>query len=102
MSLRFPCNAGYGPLVDFMIPKAHRQAEPFVQTSNRPSRDIARTVVLGWVDTKEVRQGDAHTCALRNDAEQPVVSAVIKALRSYEVRPVVWSQREELREELAA
>lgn len=102
MSSQFPGTAGYGHLFDFMIPKAHRQAEPIVQTNNRPNRDTAQTVVLGWVDTKEVRQGDARAYAMRNDAEQPVVSAVIKVLRSYEVRPVAWSQREELREALAA
>ena len=54
------------------------------------------------MDTKEVRSVDSRAYALLNDAEQPVSSAVIDALRSYDVYPVAWSARESVREELAA
>ena len=73
-----------------------------IQTISRPNRDTAQSVVLSWVDTKEVRSPDSRAYALLNDAEQAVSSTVIDALRSYDVRPVAWSQREDVREELAA
>ena len=58
--------------------------------------------MLSWVDTKEVRSPESRAYALLNDAERTVSSAVLDALRSYDVRPVVWSDRESVREELAA
>lgn len=100
--VKFTGKTGYDHLFDFVIPKSRRQPERIIQTINKPSRDTAQAVVLSWVDTKEVRSADSRAYALLNDTEQPISSAVLDALRSYEVKPVVWSQREDVREELAA
>lgn len=100
--VKFTGKTGYDHLFDFVIPKSRRQPERIIQTINRPSRDTAQAVVLAWVDTKEVRSADSRAYAILNDSEQPVSSAVIDALRSYDVNPVAWSQREDVREELAA
>jgi hypothetical protein len=100
--VKFTGKTGYDHLFDFVLPKSRQQPERIVQTINRPSRDTAQAVVLSWVDTKEVRSADSRAYALLNDSEQPVSSAVIDALRSYDVRPVAWSERESVREELAA
>jgi hypothetical protein len=37
-----------------------------------------------------------------NDAEQAVPQGVLDALRNYDVKPVPWSQRQSVLEELAA
>jgi hypothetical protein len=100
--VKFTGKTGYDHLFDFVIPKSRRQPERIIQTINRPSRDTAQAVVLSWVDTKEVRSADSRAYALLNDTEQPVSSGVIDALRSYDVQSVVWSARENVREELAA
>lgn len=100
--VKFTGKTGYDHLFDFVIPKSRRQPERIIQTINRPSRDTAQKVVLSWVDTKEVRPLDSKAYAFLHDFEQPVSSAVMDALRSYDVRPVSWSKREEVREELAA
>jgi len=100
--VKFTGKTGYDHLFDFVIPKSRQQPERIIQTINRPNRDTAQAVVLSWVDTKEVRSPDSRAYALLNDAEQTVLPAVIDALRSYEVRPVRWSQREDVRQELAA
>lgn len=100
--VKFTGKTGYDHLFDFVIPKSRRQPERIIQTINRPSRDTAQAVVLSWVDTKEVRSADSRAYALLNDSDQFVSSAVIDALRSYDVRPVAWSERETVREELAA
>jgi hypothetical protein len=99
---KFTGKTGYDHLFDFVIPKSRRQPERILQTINRPNRDTAQTVVLSWIDTKEVRSPDSRAYALLNDSDSRVSSAVLDALRSYEVRPVPWSQRETVREELAA
>ena len=100
--VKFTGKTGYDHLFDFVIPKSRQQPERIIQTINRPNRDTAQAVVLSWIDTKEVRSADSRAYALLNDSEQTVSPNVLDALRSYDVRPVPWNQRESVREELAA
>ncbi len=100
--VKFTGKTGYDHLFDFVIPKSRQQPERIVQTINRPSKDTAQAVAFSWIDTKEVRSSDSRAYALLNDSEQAVSSAVVDALRSYDVHPVPWSQREQVREVLAA
>lgn len=100
--VKFTGKTGYDHLFDFVIPKSRRQPERIIQTINRPNRDTAQSVVLAWIDTKEVRPPDSRAYALLNDGEQPVPQGVVDALRNYEVKPIAWSQRDNVREELAA
>lgn len=100
--VKFTGKTGYDHLFDFVIPKSRQQPERIIQAITRPSRDNAQSAAFSWLDTKDVRPPDSRAYALLNDSEQPVSSAVIDALRSYDVRPVVWSARETVRPELAA
>lgn len=100
--VKFTGKTGYDHLFDFVIPKSRQQPERIVQTINRPNRDTAQAVVLSWIDTKEVRSQGSRAYALLNDSEQAVSSAVVDALKSYDVQPVPWSERDEVRELLAA
>jgi hypothetical protein len=100
--VKFTGKTGYDHLFDFVIPKSKRQPERILQTINRPSRDTAQAVAFAWIDTKEVRSPDSRAYAILNDSEQLVSVAVTDALQSYDVKPIPWSRREEVREELAA
>ncbi|PYS15431.1 MAG: hypothetical protein DMG15_05030 [Acidobacteria bacterium] len=100
--VKFTGKTGYDHLFHFVIPKSKRQPERIIQTINRPSRETAQTLVLSWIDTKEVRSVDSRAFALLNDSEHPTSPDVVDALLSYDVKPVPWSQRESVREELAA
>ncbi len=100
--VKFTGKTGYDHLFDFVIPKFKQHPERIIQTINRPNRDTAQAVVLSWIDTKEVRPADSRAYALLNDSEQAVSQNVLDALQSYDVRTIPWSQRESVREELAA
>ncbi len=100
--VKFTGKTGYDHLFDFVIPKSRRQPERIIQTINRPNRDTAQAVAFSWIDTKEVRPPDSKAYAFLNDLENPVSTTVLDALRNYDVLPVMWSKRDELREELAA
>ncbi len=100
--VKFTGKTGYDHLFDFVIPKSRRQPERIIQTINRPNRETAQALVLAWIDTKEVRSPDSRAYAMLNDSEQAVPAGVVDALRGYEVNPVLWSSRENIREELAA
>ena len=99
---KFTGKTGYDHLFDFVIPKSRQQPERIVQAINRPNKDTAQAVAFSWIDTKEVRSPESRAYALLNDSETTVSATVVDALRSYDVYPVPWSQREEVREVLAA
>lgn len=100
--VKFTGRSGYDHLFDFVIPKSRKAPERIVQTINRPSRETAQVVTFAWVDTKEVRPANSLSFAFLNDSEQIPSSAVLDALRNYEVHPVLWSERENYREKLIA
>ncbi len=93
---------GYDHHFDFVVPKSRQMPERFLQAINNPNRDMAQMISFKWVDTRDVRQPGSRAYALLNDQERHVSQAVLDAMVSYEIRPVLWSQREDLRDELAA
>ena len=100
--VKFSGKSGYDHLFDFVIPKSRRQPERILQAINRPNRDTAQAVAFAWIDTKEVRPPESRAYAILNDSEQPASAAVLDALRNYDGNPMLWSKREDIREELAA
>lgn len=100
--VKFTGKSGYDHMFDFAIPKSKIQPERIVQTINRPNRDTAEALAFKWVDTREVRSSESKSYALLNDQSHPVPQGVIDALKSYDTRPILWSEREAVRQELAA
>lgn len=94
--------SGFDHRFDFVIPKSRRQPERILQTITRPRREAAQAIAFAWLDTKDARPPESRAFALLNDTEHAVPTDVMDALRNYEVRPVLWSEREAVVEELAA
>lgn len=100
--VKFTGKSGYDHLFDFVIPKSRQQPERIIQTINRPNRDAAEVIAFKWIDTKDVRPPDSRAYAFLNDQEHRVIEAVGGAMQSYDIRPVLWSQRDKVVQELAA
>lgn len=100
--VKFTGKSGIDHLFDFVIPKSRVRPERILRTVNRPSKTTAEILVFSWIDTKEVRPPESQAYALLNDAEQTPPATVVDALKSYDVHPVLWSKREDVRQELAA
>jgi len=100
--VKFTGKSGYDYLFDFVIPKSRARPERILRTINRPNRDSAQSLILAWVDTKDVRPPESQAYAFLNDAEHLPPASVLEALRSYTVHPIPWSERDKAREELAA
>lgn len=100
--VKFTGKSGYDHLFDFVIPASKKQPERILQTINRPSRDTSQAVAFSWIDTKEVRPANSRAYAFLNDSEHTPSASVMDALKNYDVNPILWSKREEIREEMAA
>jgi hypothetical protein len=85
-----------------VIPKSKKQPERIIQAINRPSRDEVQATAFAWFDTKEVRSPESRAYTILNDSERDIPLTVMDALQSYEVRPIPWSKRDFVVEELTA
>jgi hypothetical protein len=100
--VKFPGKSGYDHLFDFVIPKSRQQPERIIKTINNPGRKAVWPLMWGLIDTHENRPEYSRAYALLNDSDKNVSADVISALRSYDIRPVPWSHREDVRQELYA
>jgi len=100
--VKFAGASGYDHLFDFLIPASKTQPERILQAINRPTRESTQSLAFKWHDTRDARQRPPRAYAILNDAGTPPHAAVIRALRQYEILPVLWSERESVREDLAA
>lgn len=99
---KFTGKSGNDHLIHFVIPSSRQAPTRFVQTMNRPTRTNAQNLAFVWLDLKEVRASDSLAYAMINDAERDPGSEVFNTLEAYDVKPILWSQRERMRQELAA
>ncbi|MDA0344959.1 MAG: DUF1829 domain-containing protein [Proteobacteria bacterium] len=100
--ISFIGRSGYARKFDFLISKSSKAPERIIKTINNPIRNSADSIIVDWVDTKDVRPENSKAYAFVNDNERNVSSNVLDALNSYEIKPILWSGREQFREELAA
>ncbi len=94
--------SGYDHHYDFVIPKSNIHPARVLLSITNPSRGTASNTVFAWEDTREARAGGSRAYAILNDDEKPVSESVLDAFRNYDVHPIPWSEREEVRKELAA
>lgn len=100
--VKFSGKTGYDHMFDFVVPKSKNAPERIMRVVNNPVKDQASNVILAWVDTKEARPKDSVAFAMLNDRSVAVSSSVIDALKSYDITPVCWSQKDEYLDRLAA
>jgi hypothetical protein len=101
-NVKFTGVSGYDHLFDFVIPKSKQFPERILRAINAPRRNNAEAFLHAWTDTQKVRPPDSLAYAVLNDIGRTVPDDVPEAFRAYGVRPVLWSQRNEVRDELAA
>ena len=94
--------SGYDHYYDFVIPKSRKRPERVLMAINNPDRNAFQRVGWLWQDTQQARSVDSRAYALLNDTQQAASRNVIAAFENHGWNPVPWSERESVREELAA
>lgn len=98
--VKFTGKTGYDHHFDFVVPASRRAPERLLRAVTRPTREMAETLAFAWIDTKEVRSSESRFYAILNDEERVPGTGVIDALRSYDVTPILWGERETVVTEL--
>ncbi len=99
----FRGQTGYSQRFDFLINASKRQGIPerLVQTINRPEKAQANLAIQAWNDVRSKRPDDATAYVSINDANR-VPAGFTNAPESYKMKPVLWSNRDEIVQDLAA
>ena len=101
-NIKLTGKSGYDHVFNFVIPKSKQQPERILRAINSPNRNDAQAMAFSWLDTREVRSTESRAYAFLNDSSRSITGTVVEAMRNYEINPVLWSDREQVREELAA
>ncbi len=99
---KFTGKSGYDHLFSFIVPKSKKAPERILTVINNPNKNYAQSTAFSWVDTKDVRSFDSKAYAILNDNEKNINIEILEALKNYDVIPVCWKERENIREELSA
>ena len=101
-NISFIGKSGYARKFDFLITKSSDAPERIIRTVNNPRRNSIDSIIMDWLDTKEIRPENSKAYAVINDNEREISSGVLEALSIYKIKPVSWNGREQSRNELAA
>jgi hypothetical protein len=100
--VKLPGLSGFDHVFDFAIPKSSAQPERLLKAVTNPNRDSAQSLAFAWLDTRPTRPENSIALAVLNDNERPVPATVGEAFAAYGIASVPWSQRDSVRERLAA
>ncbi len=100
-NIPFVGKSGYSHHFNFAIPKSKNAPERILRALAKPDKQSAGLLIFDWLDVRDSRQG-TKAYALLSDVERGVPAGVIDALRSYEIQPIAWSQKDSVRQELVA
>jgi hypothetical protein len=87
---------------DFVIGQTKRRPERVITTINNLDINIVRNILFSWNDTKEVRHDAMEIYTFIQDADKKINMDHLSALNEYDVKPVLWSEKEKYIGELAA
>lgn len=94
--------SGFDRKFDFVIPKSKKAPERLVKTINNPTKNAADLFIMDWLDTKDNRSQNSSAFVFINDTEKTLSAAIPQALKNYGINCCPWSNRESVREKLAA
>ena len=100
--INFIGKSGFNHHFDFIIPLSKKEPERILMAINNPTKNNISTMLFSWDDTRKVRSENSVAIAVLNDQDKEITPDAIHALKAYEIKPIVWSKREEYIEKLVA
>lgn len=93
--------SGFDHAIDFLIPASRQKPERVVQAINSPTRQTVGMCLFSVGDVRSGRRAPLEAYAFLNDRDREVGGDVLEAFEAYEVKPTLWSRREDYAEALA-
>lgn len=101
-SIQLYGKSGFTHAFDFLIPSSKAKSERLIKAINNPNKQKAEAVLFSWTDVKETRKRDTSMFVFLNDYEKEIKSEVLNAFGEYDVKPIMWTKRENYISELVS
>ena len=89
---------------DYGIPASKNAGERLIKTIADPTRDKIMLLVASWNDVRVTREDKSSLYALIDDSigNSEKIFDAINALQEYDIKPVKWSEKNNIVNELTA
>ncbi len=94
--------SGFSHSFDFAIPASKIRPERLIKAVNNPTREKTESLIFAWDDTRETRKKESMMYVFLNDDEKKIRPDIIGALKEYSINPILWSKRQEYKDDLIA
>ncbi|MGM0520387.1 MAG: DUF1829 domain-containing protein [Campylobacterota bacterium] len=84
---------------EYLIPKSKNASERTIRLLNRPKTENLKATLFAFEDTRDSRNGNGYI--ILND-ENSIKSELIAAINEYNIKPILWSEKNKYIDELAA
>lgn len=99
---KFTGKSGFDHKFDFSVPAFHANPERYITAINHPTRQTTLNFITSWEDTKPARPRGAEAIVFLNtNRDEPINATISEALNEYEVKPILWKEREDFAENLS-
>lgn len=88
---------GFKERVDFVIPKTSKSPEKLILLINEPEKQQYKKQMFVFYDVRAGKSvhSEAEQIIIINDTERKPDEADLRAIESFKIRPLLWSEREE-------
>lgn len=90
--------SGFDHNLDFALAPIKKKSIPeaFIKVLNSPNKSNTENILFAWNDIKDSRQNKSDMFVILNDVENKVKPDIITALKSYEIKPLLWSDKKDI------
>lgn len=101
-NIQFIGKSGFSHNFNFVIPASKVKPERLIRAINSPTKDNAQALLFAWNDVKEVRKRESTMMVFLNDYERNIKAEILSAFSQYDVKPILWTKRQDFVQELIA
>jgi hypothetical protein len=91
---------GFSHKFDFGLPKTQRRPQRVLQAINNLTEDQATSFAFAVADVRVIRSEPLQAFTFINDVEHPPNDDNLSAIQAYDIRPLLWSNRNDALPEL--
>src|SRR3989339_305715 len=87
---------GFKQKIDFMIPEIGNHPPKIIELVNNPTKGFYEKFLFTFLDIRESESmnANAEPILMINDLDKNVKESDIEAIKNYNVKPMLWSERE--------
>lgn len=89
--------SGFDHKFDFGLPKTPRKPQRVLQAFNNFTKDQALSFAFAVADVRVIRAEPLQAFTFMNDVEHPPNEDNLAAIRAYDIEPLFWSQRQDVK-----